>query len=132
MVISLPSSLPSDLFITVSRHLPLCFSTLRDFSNLILSLSPSLSLSLILSLIFFPSLPYYLSDVNAEYNTFPTHQSALYLPLEGVRGVLIGSVAILVPLVSLIYQLAGFHSMLGKINIEFGREEEERTDRQTV
>ena len=52
--------------------------------------------------------------VNEEYNTFPIHKSALYVPLEGVRGILIGSVAVLVPLVCLIYQLAGFHMMLGK------------------
>jgi hypothetical protein len=48
----------------------------------------------------------------------PIHTKALYIPLDAVRGILIGSVVVLVPLVSLIYQLAGFHSMLGELRAE--------------
>ena len=48
----------------------------------------------------------------------PIHTNALYIPLDGVRGILIGSVVVLVPLVSLIYQLAGFHSMLGETRVD--------------
>jgi palmitoyltransferase ZDHHC1/11 len=35
------------------------------------------------------------------------------IPSDGVKGVLIASIAILLPLVALIYQLVGFHIMLG-------------------
>ena len=56
-------------------------------------------------------------DVNNLYKTFPLHLNAFYIPLDAVRGILIGSVVVLAPLVSLIYQLAGFHAMLGKLGL---------------
>ena len=45
---------------------------------------------------------------------FPTvARSTLAISVTGVRAVLIISVALLTPLVALIYQLAGFHISLG-------------------
>jgi hypothetical protein len=102
-----------------------CTSTLSILLFPSLSIPPSLSLSL-LFLSNSPSHPLSIRTppispslvVNADYMKLPIHTQALYIPLDAVRGILIGSVVVLVPLVSLIYQLAGFHSMLGELLAE--------------
>lgn len=47
------------------------------------------------------------------------HSDVLHLSLNGIRGILIVSVVLLAPLVGIIYQLAGFHTMLCKLSYRF-------------
>mmetsp|Transcript_20589 Transcript_20589/g.19928 ORF Transcript_20589/g.19928 Transcript_20589/m.19928 type:complete len:338 (-) Transcript_20589:203-1216(-) len=91
----------------------------RYFLSAIGAITVKTSLLLLLSIAFLIEAYAYperfqsrLTEVNFEYTNLPAGTEALYLPLDGVRGILIASCIFYLPLVLLVYQLVGFHSML--------------------
>jgi hypothetical protein len=78
------------------------------------------SISLIISIAYLVETYAYPNDFNETLgisnrasNRSPIHRDSLHLNINGIRGILITSIIVLLPLVLLIYQLAGFHTMLG-------------------
>ena len=64
----------------------------------------------------------------------PSNRPAIAIPLDGVRALIILSVVVLTPLIALVFQLCGFHSMLlckGETTYEFiARHKSKRRTRQ--
>ena len=58
-----------------------------------------------------------LNKTNKNSRKSITRMNAVALTLDGVRGIAIASVVVLIPLVGLIYQLCGFHGLLSRFHI---------------